>query len=459
MWYNNIIETIGNTPLVRLNRLTQGLRATVLAKIEYMNPGASIKDRIALGMIEDAERRGLIKPGGTIIEWTAGNTGIGLGIVCAIKGYKAIFVMPDKVSQEKIDLLRAMGAEVVITPTAVKPEDPRSCYSVAEHLSKTIPNSYYPNQFENPYNPKAHFETTGPEIWEQTDGRVTHVVGAMGTGGTMTGIGKFLKLKNPNIKIIGVDPVGSVYAEYFRTGHIAAETSPYKVEGMGGSKIPKTVDFSVIDDVIQVSDKEAFNCGRELSRLEAIFAGGSSGATMYAALRVAEKADENAVIVAMITDTGARYLSKMYNDIWMKENNLADSFHGKKSEMTAADILATKKNSRLIFATPEASLMDAFEMMTRNEISQLPVISDGAAIGSLSENRLLSILIGDEDAKENKVVGYMEKAFPTLPPETTLAHLSRELTHSAAALIAYPMESGGDMRLITKSDLISAITM
>ncbi|MBC8045098.1 MAG: pyridoxal-phosphate dependent enzyme [Rhizobacter sp.] len=456
MWYNNIIETIGNTPLVKLNRIAAGMKATVLAKIEYMNPGGSIKDRIALGMVEDAERRGLIKEGGTIIEWTAGNTGIGLAIVCTIKGYKSIFVMPDKVSQEKIDLLRALGSEVVITPTAVKPEDPRSCYSVAEHLSKTIPNSYYPNQFENPYNPKAHFETTGPEIWAQTEGKVTHVVAAMGTGGTVTGIGKFLKSKNPEIKMIATDPVGSIYAEYFRTGHISSETSPYKVEGMGGSKIPHTADFSVIDDVVPVSDKDAFNCGRELSKAEAIFAGGSSGATMYAALQLAKGLDETAVVVAMITDTGARYVSKMYSDTWMKENNLTATHAGGKMGVTAADILGAKKNTKLIFTTPEAPLMDTFEMMKRNEISQVPIISDGVAIGSINENKILSILMGDENAKHGKVVGFMDKSFPVLPAETTIAGLSKEFSRETPAVLISGED--GSLRILTKSDLISAIT-
>jgi cystathionine beta-synthase len=456
MWYNNVIEVIGNTPLVRLNKITSGIKATVLAKLEYLNPGASIKDRIALGMIEDAEHRGLLKPGGTVIEWTAGNTGVGLALVCTIKGYKSIFVMPDKVSQEKIDLLRAMGSEVVITPTAVKPEDPRSCYSVAEHLSKTIPNSYYPNQFENPYNPKAHYETTGPEIWRDTEGKVTHVVGAIGTGGTMTGIGKYLKEKNPDIKIIAVDPVGSTYMAYYKTGKLV-ETSPYKVEGMGGSCIPKTVDFRFIDDVVQISDADGFNTGRELSKKEGIFGGGSSGCSLAAALQLAQGLPESAIVVVMITDTGARYISKMYNDLWMKENNYTESFKGSKSAMTAGHILHDKKTTRLIFTTPEATLIETFELMKRNEISQVPILSDGAAIGSISENKILSILISDGEAKMNKVIGYMEKPFPTVLASTTLDHLSHHLDRETSAVL---VQNGttGDLKIITKSDLISAIT-
>jgi cystathionine beta-synthase len=455
MWHNSILDTIGQTPMVRLNRIAKSVKPIVLAKLEFMNPGGSIKDRIALSMIEDAERKGLIKPGGTIIEWTAGNTGIGLALVATVKGYKSIMVMPDKVSQEKIDLLRALGSEVVITPTAVKPEDPRSCYSVAEHLAKTIPNSYYPNQFTNDANPQIHVETTGPEIWEQTNGRVTHVFTAIGTGGTITGIGRYLKSKNPAIKIIGTDPVGSAYAEYFRSGKMPAELGLYKLEGMGGSKIPKTVDFSIIDDVVTVADGEAFHTGRELSRLEGIFGGGSSGATLHAALQYAKRLDENALIVAMITDTGARYVSKMYNDIWMKENNFAQSFDKQKSKLTAADIVASKRQRQLIFATPETPLSEAFEMMKKNEVSQVPILSDGAEIGSISENKILSILLGEDNAQHNKVIGYMEKPFPIVPSGTTLTTLSDELSRDNAVLVELPEH---EFQIITKSDLIAAIT-
>jgi cystathionine beta-synthase len=455
MWQNSILDTIGHTPMVRLNHIAKSSKPIVLAKLEFMNPGGSIKDRIALSMIEDAERKGLIKQGGTVIEWTAGNTGIGLALVATVKGYKSIMVMPDKVSQEKIDLLRALGSEVVITPTAVKPEDPRSCYSVAEHLAKTMPNSYYPNQFTNDANPQIHIDTTGPEIWEQTDGRVTHLFTPIGTGGTITGIGKFLKSKNPAVKIIGADPSGSAYAEYFRTGKIPAELGLYKLEGMGGSKIPKTVDFNFIDDVVTVGDGDAFHAGRELSRLEGIFGGGSSGATMHAALQYAKKLDENALIVVMITDTGARYVSKMYNDIWMKENNFAQSFDKQKSKLTAADIVASKKHRRLVFATPETPLFEAFEMMKKNGVSQAPIISDGAEIGSISENKILSILLGEENSKFNKVIGYMEKPFPILAPETTLTKLSDELTRDSAVLIE---QHGHEFQIITKSDLIAVIT-
>lgn len=455
MWHNNILETIGNTPIVKINRLAKHLKPTILAKIEYTNPGGSIKDRIGVAMIEEAERTGKIKPGATIIEWTAGNTGIGLALVCAVKGYKLIAVMPDKVSQEKIDLLRALGAEVVITPTAVKPEDPRSVYSVTEHLAKTIPNSYYPNQFENARNPEIHFATTGKEIWEQTEGKVTHVVAAMGTGGTISGIAKFLKSKNPNIKCIGVDAQGSAYTPYFKTGQVPTELGLWKVEGMGGSKIPKTADFQILDDVVAVSDKDAFNCARDLSQSEGIFAGGSSGATMFATLELCKSLDASAVVVALITDTGERYISKLYNDIWMKENNFARSLRGDKSSLTALDI-ARQKRERLLYVVPETTLADTFELMKRHEVSQVPVLSDGAVIGSVSENKILSILIGDEQAKQNKVIGYMEKPFPIIAPETKLVDVSKEFTRDNAAVLVELPDS--TLQIITKSDVIAAIT-
>ncbi len=455
MWHNNILETIGNTPIVKINRLAKHLKPTILAKIEYTNPGGSIKDRIGVAMIEDAERSGKIKPGATIIEWTAGNTGIGLALVCAVKGYKLIAVMPDKVSQEKIDLLRALGAEVVITPTAVKPDDPRSVYSVTEHLAKTIPNSYYPNQFENPRNPEIHFAATGKEIWEQTEGKVTHVVAAMGTGGTISGVAKFLKSKNPAIKCVGVDSQGSAYSHYFKTGQVPTELGLWKVEGMGGGKIPKTADFQILDDVVSVSDKDAFNCARDLSQMEGIFAGGSSGATMFATLQLSKSLDDSDVVVALITDTGERYISKMYNDIWMKENNFSRSLRGDKSSVTALDI-AQQKRDGLLYVVPETTLAETFELMQKHEVSQVPVLSDGAVIGSVSENKILSILISDDKAKANKVIGYMEKPFPIVAPETKLADVSKEFTRENSAVLVELPDS--TLQIITKSDVIAAIT-
>src|SRR5436190_22470722 len=312
MWHKNILDVIGNTPLVRLNRVARGVRATMLAKLEYLNPGGSVKDRIGVAMLEAAEKEGRIKPGGTIIEGTSGNTGMGLALAAAIKGYRCIFTMPDKMSQEKIDALRALGAEVIVTPTEVDHDDPRSYHSVARRLSHEIPNSLYPNQYENPANTAAHYSATGPEIWEQTEGKVTAAVIGVGTGGTITGVARFLKEKNPKIRIIGADPVGSIFAEMFKTGR-KPQVYPYKTEGIGQDEMPTNVDFSVIDEIHAVSDKDAFVRTRMLARREGIFAGRSAGTALHIALQTAEKLTEKDVIVVIIPDSGTRYLSKIYN--------------------------------------------------------------------------------------------------------------------------------------------------
>jgi cystathionine beta-synthase len=327
MIYDSIIDTIGNTPLVRLNKITGNIQATIAAKVEYLNPGQSIKDRIALKMIDDAEEQGFLKPGGTIIEGTSGNTGMGLALVAAVRGYQCIFTTTDKQSREKIDLLRALGARVEICPTNVEPDDPKSYYSVAKRLSEEIPNSYYPNQYDNLSNTVAHYETTGPEIWEQTDGKVTHYVAGMGTGGTISGAAKFLKEKNPEIKIIGVDSVGSVYKKYFETGEFdKKEIKPYLTEGIGEDIIPKNVNFELIDDVVQVNDKNAFQTTRALAKQEGLFIGGSCGSAVYGALEYArnQKLTEKDLMVVILPDSGTRYISKIYNDDWMKENGFLE---------------------------------------------------------------------------------------------------------------------------------------
>ncbi len=328
MYYNSILETIGNTPLVKLNEVAKEFEGTILAKVEYFNPGQSVKDRIGLKMIEDAEEKGLIEPGGTIIEGTSGNTGMGLALAATIKGYDCIFTTTDKQSKSKIDLLRALGAEVKICPTDVEPDDPRSYYSVAKRLSEEIPNSYYPNQYDNPSNTQAHYETTGPEIWEQTEGNVTHYVAGMGTGGTISGTSKYLKEQNAEIKTIGVDSVGSVYKHYFETGEFDKdEIHPYLTEGIGEDIIPENMDFDLLDEVVQVNDKNAFQMTRKLSKKEGLFVGGSCGAAVYGALEYARNNDfgKDDTMVIILPDSGTRYVSKIYNDEWMDDHGFLDS--------------------------------------------------------------------------------------------------------------------------------------
>lgn len=318
-YFKNILEAIGNTPLVKINKLNPNKNITLLAKLESFNPGLSIKDRMALHIIEVAEKKGLLKPGGTIIESTSGNTGLGLALVALVKGYKTIFTIPDKMSSEKIDILKSFGAEVVITPMAVAPDDPRNYWEVAKRLKEKTPNSFYVNQHYNPQNPEAHYSTTGPEIWEQTNGKIDYLVAGMGTGGTISGTGKYLKEKNPKIKVIGIDPKGSIFYDYFKSGKIV-EAHPYKIEGIGEDIIVGALDFKIIDDIIQVDDKQAFNMARKLLKEEGIFAGGSSGAAMYGAIKLAKKLRGKKVVVVILPDSGFKYLSKIFNDKWMKEN-------------------------------------------------------------------------------------------------------------------------------------------
>jgi cystathionine beta-synthase len=452
VWHNNILEVIGNTPMVRLNRVARGLRATILGKLEYLNPGGSVKDRIGITMLDEAEKTGKIRPGGTVIEGTSGNTGMGLALAAAIKGYRCIFTMPDKMSQEKIDALRALGAEVIVTPTVVEHRDPRSYHSVALRLSREIPNSIYPNQYENPANAQAHYETTGPEIWDQTEGKVTHVVIGVGTGGTITGVARYLKEKNASVRVIGADPQGSIFTEMFRTGR-KPQVQPYKVEGIGQDEKPGNVDFSVIDEIHSVTDKDAFIRTRMLARMEGIFAGGSAGAALHVALKVAETLSEKEVVVVIIPDSGTRYLSKIYNDNWMRDNQFLEP----RINIRASQVVREKvrRTAEVVSIPLGVTVEDAVNLMREHDISQVPVIEGGEVVGSLSEARILEILVAEPNAKRKPVAEYMEKPFPVISEDASLAEITDSIGHETAAILV-KRTHGFD--IITKSDLIYFLT-
>lgn len=452
MWYNNILETLGNTPLVKINAVASHVKPTILAKVEYFNPGNSVKDRIGIKMIEDAEKAGLLKPGGTIIEGTSGNTGMGLALVAAVKGYRCIFVIPDKQSKEKMDILRAVGAEVIVTPTDVEPDDPRSYYSVAKRLAKEIPNSYYPNQYDNLSNQQAHYETTGPEIWEQTEGKITHLVAGMGTCGTITGVSKFLKEKNPNIKVIGIDTYGSLFKKLHETGQIdMEEVYSYLTEGIGEDFVPKNYDGSLIDHIIKVTDKDAAVMTRKLARLEGLFVGWSCGSAMHGALEYAKNLSHNDVVVVILPDHGTRYLGKIYNDAWMSERGFLEP----SSMVTAKDILEKRKNNGLIFVKPTDSLNFTIQLMRDKDISQIPIIDNGNVVGSINETRILNALLDNPSLKEAEVQTIMADPFPFVLPSTKITLLSKMITKENPAVIV--QNEDGSHEIITKSDLLDVL--
>ena len=451
---NNILEAVGNTPLIRLNRVARDSPAEVYVKADYLNPGGSVKDRIGISMIDEAERKGLLKPGGTIIEGTSGNTGMGLALVAVVRGYKVVFTITDKQSREKIDLLKAFGAEVIVCPTAVEPDDPRSYYSVAKKLAREIPNSFYPNQYENPMNPEAHYRTTGPEIWKDTEGKITHFVCGMGTGGTISGVGRYLKEQNPKVKIIGVDPYGSLYYEFVKTGKVGKALT-YVVEGIGEDIFPGTMKFEVLDDVIQVNDEECFVWARRLAKQEGIFTGGSGGGCMAGALKVARDAKKGEVIVAFLPDTGTRYLSKIYNDAWMREYGYVDA----ELRLTAADVVRHKRESGkkrdVIIVRPDQTVFHALNTMQKQDISQIPVFEEDTSIGTIYEDQILNLALQGKDLRKLVIREAMGKPLPQLPSNAPVERVTHILSHEGPAV--FIAMDNGKPEILTKFDLMDTV--
>lgn len=455
MYYNSIIEAIGNTPMVKLNSVTKGIKGTVLAKVEYFNPGNSMKDRMALKMIEDAEKEGTLKPGGTIIEGTSGNTGMGLALVAIAKGYKCIFTLSDKQSQEKIDILRAVGAEVIVCPTNVTPDDPRSYYSVAKKLNKDIPNSIYPNQYDNISNSIAHYETTGPEIWEQTEGKITHYAAGVGTGGSMCGTAKFLKEQKSSVVTVGIDSYGSVFKKYKETGIFDEnEIYPYLTEGIGEDILPKNVDFDLIDSFIKVTDKDSAIMTRRLAREEGLFVGWSCGSAVFGALEYAkENLKEDDVMVIILPDHGTRYLGKVYNDSWMKNHGYLEA----GNFASARDIVTRKNGSgKLETITADATVGQAIAKLNQLGVSQLPVLDKDQFVGSITDSKILNRLIEKPELKNSLVKEVMEKPFQFVAMNNTVDVLSSLINKENKALLV--RDDFNDVHIITQHDLLMAIS-
>lgn len=441
--YESVLETIGHTPLIRLRKVAEGLPCKVYGKLEFFNPGGSIKDRVGKAMIEKAEREGILKPGvSTIIEATSGNTGVGLAMVAAVKGYRSIFVMPDKMSDEKISLLRAYGAEVVITPTNVPPDAPESYAGVAARLLNEIPHAWQPNQFTNLANPEIHYLTTGPEIWEQTLGRVTVFVNGIGTGGTISGVGRYLKERNPKVRIVGADPEGSVLS--------GGKPGPWKVEGIGEDYVPKTFNSQMVDDWVRVSDRESFGIARRLAREEGLLIGGSCGTSVAAALRYAERLTPDDVVVAMLPDTGRNYLSKMYNDDWMRENGFLDA---PRAPATAADILATIGDRPLSYLTPEHTMDDAIAMCRKEAISQIPIVDNERSVGGLQEVTLARLMHEGYEPRRVKLKEIMARPFPEVDERTKVDEIYRLLLSGHTSVLV--RRAGKIAAIITRIDLVN----
>lgn len=447
---NNILETIGKTPLVRLHKIVKDLPCEVLAKVEYFNPGNSTKDRMALKMVEVAEAEGKLKPGGTIIEGTSGNTGLGLAMVAIVKGYKCIFATTDKQSQSKVDILRALGAEVIVCPTNVEPEDPRSYYSVSARLAKEIPNSYHMNQYDNLANRQAHYETTGPELWEQTSGRITHFVTTAGTGGTITGTAMYLKEKNPNIQIWAIDVEGSLLTKYYRTGEVDMnEVHPYISEGFGEDFIPANYRMDVIDYFEQVSDKNGAIMARRLAKEEGLFCGYSSGSVLQGLMQLKDKLKKDDVVVVLLCDHGSRYVAKIYNDQWMAERGFLEV-------KTFKDVVNARGIQRLITIEASQSVADAVELMKKYDIEHIPVVDDsGRFVGSISENGLFQKVFGNAEIKSETIQQVMEKPLPEVELETPVEKVGSLINKENGAVLA--KDESGNYHIVTKYDVIQAL--
>ena len=447
----NILETIGNTPLVKMNKLTKELPCLVLAKYETFNPGNSVKDRMALKMIEDAEADGRLQPGGTIIEGTSGNTGMGLALAAIVKGYKCIFVMSDKQSKEKMDILRAVGAEVVVCPTDVEPTDPRSYYSVSKRLGEETPNSWYVNQYDNLSNTKAHYESTGPEIWQQTDGKITHFVVGVGTGGTISGVGKYLKEKNPDIKVWGIDTYGSVFKKYHETGIFDQnEIYSYITEGIGEDILPKNVDFSLIDGFTKVTDKDAAIYTQKLAKVEGMFLGNSAGAAIKGVLQLKEHFNENDVVVVLFHDHGSRYVGKMFNNDWMRDRGFIED-----ELRVAGDLVKNHGDKSLVTVKTEELVSHAIERMKKFKISQIPVEDSSGFVGSVDETDVFKRLFGNNDVLDLPIKEIMGAPFPIVHLNTKIEELSKLINKENDAVLVDLGE--GKHHIITKHDIISAL--
>ncbi len=448
---NNILELFGKTPLVKLNHITKDIKASVYAKMESMNPGASVKDRIGLAMIEDAEKRGLLKPGGTIIEATSGNTGIGLAITSAVKGYKCIFTMTEKVSMEKRRYLQALGADVVICPMTAKHDSPENYVNVAKRINAETPNSLFIYQYNNPSNPDAHYHTTGPELWEQTKGKITHFVGSLGTGGTVSGTGRYLKEMNPNIKIIAADPYGSIFKTYKESG-VMTEGTPYLVEGIGQDMLPENVHFKYIDEIINITDKESFHLSRRMGREEGIFSGGSTGTNLAAALRVAKELDSTGLVVFVVCDTGERYLTKHHSDEWMREKRLLE-----KDKTTLGVVYQTKLSGGLpnmVSASPEETVAEALAKIEQYNVSQVPVIDGNRSAGSLDEADIMSMILENPATADKKVGDIMGKAYPVVDESEDIKHGIQYLKESPAILVS---QFGRIVGILTRYDVLDFV--